>query len=135
MSHPIQNWKPAAYTAIAEYYKVKAEQAAYEERLEKARRDCVRAGVVFRYGDDPDVRHVNAAYACNCGAVITYEYSAKIPATHVCEECAQKSATATREDAIASGLPDPAAPAPVAPPPDAKTAARKAKKADPEIGF
>lgn len=110
MSQPIKNWKAGAYAALAEYYKVEAEREGFEERLEKARRNAERAGVSFRYGS-PTV-HNDTAYACNCGAVITYDYGATIPATHTCAECREKAATAAREDAIAEGRPDPAAPIP-----------------------
>lgn len=110
MSQPIKNWKAAAYAALAEFYKVESERASFEERLEKARRDCERAGVNFRYGS-PRVEDSDVAYTCNCGAIVTYYFGQQLPATHVCAECAEKSSAAAAQDAALEGRPVPA-PAP-----------------------
>jgi hypothetical protein len=83
MSQPMKNWKAGAFAALAEYYKVEAERAAFEERLEQAKQNCIKAGVTWRYGG-PEVDRSDSAYACNCGAVVTYGYGVTIPATHVC---------------------------------------------------
>ena len=114
MSQPIKNWKAGAYAALAEYYKVEAEREGFEERLEKARRNAERAGVSFRYGSP--TLHNDTAYACNCGAVITYDYGATIPTTHVCGECREKASEAARQDAALEGRPGAAKPTPAAAP-------------------
>lgn len=110
MSKPLEHWQAGAYLAIAEYFKVLAEQADYNQRLEAARLKCERAGVTFRYGRDlPEVSAVNAAYACNCGAVVTYHYGDTVPKTHVCRECREKTAEAVNADAELEGrkVPEP----------------------------
>jgi hypothetical protein len=110
-AQPLKNWKAGAYAALAEYYKVEAEREGYEARVEKARRDCERAGVTFRYGG-PSVESSDAAYACNCGAIVTYYFGAKLPETHVCAECREKSSAAAAEDAALEGRPGAAKPTP-----------------------
>ncbi len=97
MSEPLKNWKAGAYAALAEYYKVEAERASFEERLEQAKVACIRSGVSFRYGH-PEVPH-DDAYACNCGAVVTYDWTVKTkPETHVCAACREKTEAAVRAD-------------------------------------
>jgi hypothetical protein len=112
MSQPLKNWKAGAYAALAEYYKVESERASFEERLEQAKQKCVRAGVSFRFGG-PEVESAeDNAYACNCGAVVTYRYPNKPGDTHVCGECQEKASEAARADAELEGRPGAAKPKP-----------------------
>jgi len=98
---PLKNWKIAAYAALAEFYKVEAERATFEERLEEAKRVAARAGVSWRFGG-PSVENVSEAYACVCGAVIAIFYGDARP-VH-CRECVEKTRLAVEADAKEEAL-------------------------------
>lgn len=120
----LKNWKGRACTALAKFYAVKAEQEEFESKLEAAREECRKAGITFRYSEsDPDMPNATEALGCPCGTVVPLDWdNTKLPRQDgvlYCAACREKSAKAAREDAIASGLPDPAlktAPKPVTPP-------------------
>ena len=107
MSTPLKNWKGAAYQALAEYYKVEAERASFEERLEQAQKAAVRAGVSWRYGT-PGIESSQDAFACACGAVVPREYGAPVP-DH-CPDCIEKTRAAVSADAMLEGRNPPLAP-------------------------
>jgi hypothetical protein len=107
MSTPLKNWKSPAYQALAEYYKVEAERANFEERLDAARQAAERAGVSFRYGT-PTVDSTPEAYLCSCGTVMPRGYSD--PIREYCVECVAKTAAAVEADAKLEGRPVPPAP-------------------------
>ncbi len=116
-----KNWKGRACAALAKFYAVKAEQEEFETKLEAAREECRKAGISFRYShSEPDMPSASAALICPCGTVVPLDWdNERVPRTagvlH-CAACREKAATAAREDAIAEGRPDPAAPTPKAAP-------------------
>lgn len=121
MSQPLKNWKAAAFQALADYYKVEAERASFEERLEQAQKAAERAGVSWRYGS-PSVELHEEAHGCACGAVIVRHYGEPIP-VH-CKACIEKTRAAVEADAAEEALRakvekpgDAHPPGPVSPPP------------------
>lgn len=107
---PAKGWKPKAFAAIANFYKVLEERSTFEERLAEAREQCVRAGVEFSsYRDDSPSVTATEAVVWPCGAVVPLDYdSRRLPrgpdgVLH-CATCREKTTQAQREDADSAAI-------------------------------
>lgn len=97
-------WKSAAYLALADYYRLLEERAAFDAKIEEAKAKCERAGVNFRWGG-PEAPSESEAISCACGAIIPLTYEVRQERERhplivlTCSDCAAKASAAARADA------------------------------------